>query len=765
MKIKRYVPLLGLLFAFQPLSAEALEEAPLLVPTPKMQTETRYLVHSLEQLHYLNKTLSEIDAQEFLKNYMSDLDFNRLFFLRSDITGFQDRFANSITLYLRQQGNLYPAFEIFETYRDRVNNRIEWIEKRLEEDFDFTQDDTYTPDRHEEDWPETIAETDDLWTRRLKYELLNEMLSSKAFSGEQTDQDTEEDTEAKSEQEIYEEQLGFAKENVLKRYKRIREALEEIEAFEVEEIFLSSFTHMYDPHSSFMSADTLEEFSIALRNSLVGIGAVLAVEDGYCVIRELMTGGPAERSKQLNPTDKIVGVSDGNGEMVDVIGMKLRKIVKLIRGKEGTEIRLLIQPADGDPTDRKEVILKRGTIKLTFSLAQAEFYEIEQGETTVPIGVISLPTFYGPTDMKGESASTTRNVEELIDTLKRMNIEGLIVDLRGNGGGLLEEAIDLTGLFIPSGPVVQVKDTVGQVNERIDRDKKISWNGPMIVLVSRHSASASEIFAGALKNHKRALIVGETSTHGKGTVQVLFEMDRSLFSRRNRPKMGAAKVTIQKFYLPDGSSTQRRGVLADIAIPSINDHLPIGEDDLPNALPWDSIDPVKWDYSETIDALTSPIDEELLATLSLESQRRQESLPEFNYLERHINYFKEKQERKTYSLNFEERKEKLKKENEHRNAMKEELKALAENNFESQEILLAVAEKQKKDKEAIKKAMKKAKDAADEEAGKAKKEELPSLDIYLRESLRIMADWINTIQQEEGSNTSSLVQNEPSNIS
>jgi len=350
-------------------------------------------------------------------------------------------------------------------------------------------------------------------------------------------------------------------------------------------------------------------------------------------------------------------VSQAGNNPVDVIDMRLSKIVKLIRGKKGTEVRLTVIPAASDPSERKLITLQRDVVKLTETLASAEIHDVPWGESmTVAIGVIELTSFYGPVTGKKEALSTTHDLEELILKLKDMNIQGLILDLRRNGGGFLNEAITTTGLFIPKGPVVQVKDATGRVRENWDRDPAIVYDGPLIVLVSRRSASASEIVAGALQNHRRALIVGDTATHGKGTVQKVFELDRSQFFNReaNQSKFGATKITTQKFYLPNGESTQKEGVRSDIVIPSINDHLPIGESDLPNALIWDSIAPLNWDdFQDTFKKNGSLIEEELIESLRNDSLQRQDTLEEFSYLKRNIDWFKERQERKQISLNFE----------------------------------------------------------------------------------------------------------------
>lgn len=596
-----------------------------------MSKETLMALHHIQNFHYTKKPIAEIDSEELIASFMKELDYNRLFFLQSDHDELFLRFGATLKGVYLGRGDLYPAFQMFEIYRERAMQRLDWVFENLRNDFDFSVDQTFTPDRSEMPWPIDQVEADSLWEKRLKFDLLQEMLNDQT--------------------------LDQAREKIERRYRRSQRYIEEIEPKDIQELFITSLANMYDPHSTFLSSDTMENFNITMRKSLGGIGALLRDEDGYCVIQKLLAGGPAEQSGQLHPGDRIIEVSQAGKNPVDVIDMRLSKIVKLIRGKKGTEVRLTVIPAASDPSERKLITLQRDVVKLTETLASAEIHDVPWGESmTVAIGVIELTSFYGPVTGKKEALSTTHDLEELILKLKDMNIQGLILDLRRNGGGFLNEAITTTGLFIPKGPVVQVKDATGRVRENWDRDPAIVYDGPLIVLVSRRSASASEIVAGALQNHRRALIVGDTATHGKGTVQKVFELDRSQFFNReaNQSKFGATKITTQKFYLPNGESTQKEGVRSDIVIPSINDHLPIGESDLPNALIWDSIAPLNWDdFQDTFKKNGSLIEEGLIESLRNDSLQRQDTLEEFSYLKRNIDWFKERQERKQISLNFE----------------------------------------------------------------------------------------------------------------
>jgi len=640
----------------------------------QMKKETVLAIDSIQSYHFTKMPLSKIDTGKLLYNYMEELDYHRLFLLKKDVEALTLRFQDSLINIWLASGDLYPAFQVFENYRDRTLNRLDWIFERINGDFNFEDDETFIPDRSEAEWPATTAEADDLWNKRLKYDLLQELLRD--------------------------ESLERAKEKVKRRYRRTKKDINEIEANDIQELFLSALAQLYDPHSIYYSSDSLEEFAITMRNSLVGIGALLRDEDGYCIIQNLIPGGPAEMSGQLHPGDIIVEVAQKDDEPIDVIDMKLRSIVKMIRGVKGTKVRLSIKPAvAADSSERKIVTLIRDEIQLTANLARADVYEvpIEEGKF-ITIGVIDLPSFYG-SGIGGEPAesSTTEDVEQLIEKLNDIGVSGLVLDLRRNGGGLLSEAISLTGLFISKGPVVQVKDTSGRIRKDWDRDPKIVYSGPLAVLVSRRSASASEIVAGALQNHQRAIIIGDASTHGKGTVQAIFELERGLrigvFSKP--PKLGATRITIQKFYLPNGDSTQKEGVKSDIIIPSVNEFLPIGESDLPNALAWDTIEPLDWlssnehlnDHFVTTDTLLN-----MLRNLS---EERMQTLDEFTYLKENISWFQKKQDEKEISLNFDQRRKQKDGDTRFKASMDKRLDELSALDFPSTDVLLDLSIKKK----------------------------------------------------------------------
>ncbi len=637
----------------------------------RMALETQLAIEFIEQNHYSRMSFQDIDASELIASYMDELDHARLFLLQSDKEEAILRFADTLKPVYLSKGELYPAFEIFDVYKNRARERINWIFERLEGDFNFTTDRTFKPDRSEMERPADPAEADDLWDRRITFELLQEKLAG--------------------------DSLETAKEKIERRYTRTLRFIEEIEPHNVQETFLTSLTNLYDPHSTFFSEEAADEFNIAISQSLVGIGAVLRDEDGYCVVQELIAGGPAEMSGQIHPGDRIIEVAQGSEEPVDVVDMKLRRVVRMIRGEKGTEVRLTIIPAQAaDPSARKVVSLIRDEIKLTENLARARIIELPKGEEhTMPFGVIELPSFYGAGMDGGGDSSTTEDVKELIDELESRGVEGIVLDLRRNGGGLLSEAINLTGLFIPEGPVVMVRDTSGQVRTDWDRDGRLAYEGPLVVLTSRNSASASEIVAGALRAHQRAIIIGDSSTHGKGTVQAPWDLNRSIRGFLNRDKrLGTVKVTVQKFYLPDGSSTQKRGVPSDIVIPSVNEFLPIGEADLPNVMEWDKISPADWDFSDSLLPDGSLYTDKLVEKLRERTEQRREELEEFALLQRQIEWFRERQERKEYSLNIEKRQAQREKDNAFRDQHESERDRLRlELRWDQEEVLLDLTAK------------------------------------------------------------------------
>lgn len=678
-------------------------------------TEVSTMVELLEQFNFNHQAVDRQQKPELgrdlIHDFMADLDPQRLFYLATDQEAFTERYAPGLYYNLRTLGKLDAPFDIYVMFEKRVDQRVNWIFDELKRDFDFTTHESYPIDRAKSAWPATKAEADDLWRRRLKFELLQEIINKKSPED--------------------------AKQAVRKHYERMLKNLADIETDDVTEMFLTCLAGLYDPHSSYLSPESFEDFGIQMRLSLVGIGALLGFEDNECVVKELIPGGPADLGKQLHPNDKIIAVAADGGEPIDVIGMKLRKVVDLIRGHKDTKVKLTVIPAGvTDGSVRKEITIVRDVVKLNSARARAAIYQVPgvSGET-IPMGVITLPSFYGLSEDEDnpgseDRTSATKDVAELLKRLKAAGIKALVLDLRNNGGGLLSEAIDLTGLFINKGPVVQVKSVTGEIQVDSDEDTPIGYTGPLAVLVSRFSASASEIVAGALQNYGRAIIVGDQSTHGKGSVQTIVEMKTiNRLLARLPDKTGAARLTIQKFYLPNGASTQTKGVIPDIVLPSIDDYMQVGESNLPHALIWDEIPSTNFDGH--------PLDQKILAPLRADSKFRLEHLEEFAYLKKNIDWFKEKQEHKDISLNLDDRLRQKAVDDAFKKAMEAEKSKLAKNDFPCTEITIVPPPPKPV------KAEKKTDDADPEDDDLLSTDEDPGIvkmDIPLRESLRVLSD-------------------------
>jgi carboxyl-terminal processing protease len=627
-----------------------------------LTTEAQTLVTLLEQAHYNRDAVHSGDYAQVIPEYMKALDGQHLFFLETDRADFANRYGKNVYYNVDYLGKIDAAYEIFYTYDDRVTSRVAWIMGELKQNMDFTTPDTFRVDRSESPWPSSVSEADDLWRKRLKFEMLAELLNKKS--------------------------LPEAREIVRKRYERLLKSVGETEGTELAETFLTSIAGLYDPHSTYFSADTYEDFGIQMKLKLVGIGAMLSLDEDICTVKEIVPGGPADLGHQLKPNDKIIAVAQGKGEPVEIIGMKLRKIVDQIRGDKGTLVRLIVQPGDAtDSSVRKEIDITRDVVKLDSARARAAVFQVPGADgKPVPLGVITLPEFYGPaddgdTDADTDKRSASGDVAQLIVDLKQSNVQGIVLDLRHNGGGYLSEAIELAGLFIHKGPVVQVKGYGGDIQVDTDKAENLSYDGPMAVLVDRFSASASEIVTGALKDYGRAVVIGDSTTHGKGTVQATFEMKRLSHELERSPaKTGAAKITIQKFYLPDGSSTQLKGVVSDIVLPSIDEFLPIGESDLPHALVWDKIKTSAFDGA--------PINPKVLDRLKEESAGRQAGLEEFAYVRKYVDWFKLRQTEKLVSLNLEERRKQKIADDAFRKEIKAERDALAKADYPFKEFRL-----------------------------------------------------------------------------
>jgi len=541
-------------------------QAETLSPDVRMAKTAVIITKVVERYHYKKTELNDAMSSDILDRYIDVLDSNRLFFMAADIQRFQTH-----RLEMDDQlkgGDLYAAFDIFNTYRKRVNERVAYALKLLEGDFDFNRDEEYYFDREDMAWPETRAAMDELWRKRVKNEFLSKRLADK--------------------------QDDAIRETLRKRYQGLRRRTSQLKARDAFQIFVNAYTLSLEPHTSYMSPSTSENFDISMRLSLEGIGAVLRSENEYTQVQKTINGGPAQLSQQIHAGDKIVGVAQGlDGVMEDVVGWRLQDVVEKIRGPKGSVVRLEIVPKGAVAGARHRVVsLVRNKIKLEEQAAQKEIIQGLSGMGEQKIGVIDLPTFYR--DFAAESRgdanfrSTTRDVRKLLQELMAGGVDGIVIDLRQNGGGSLSEATELTGLFIDRGPVVQVKDSFGKIDVEEDPDPGVVYQGPLAVLVNRNSASASEIFAGAVQDYRRGIIIGEP-TFGKGTVQTLVDLDR--FVPSSDENLGRLRLTMAQFFRINGGSTQHKGVVPDVLFPTAKQASDYGERSLDNALPWDRIKP------------------------------------------------------------------------------------------------------------------------------------------------------------------------------
>ena len=664
----------------------------------------------LERYHYSKQPLNDDVSSKFLDRYLNALDNLHIYFFQSDTAEFEEYRATLDDLTYKK-GDTTPARVIFTRFREHLNRQFDYVSNLLtNETFEFKTDERVLLNRKTLPRPKDMAEAKKLWRERLRYEYLQEKLNigqpdviadlilEKLKAGKPKEVAAvlrEKMSKAKAEEigklvveksakENPEATVKFVREKldrenaeeivkiITRRYTRILRAVNEYENDDVLQIYLSALTHVYDPHSDYMGKSESENFSIL---SLFGIGALLRSEDGFCKILSLMAEGPAERSKKLKANDKIIAVAQGDEPAVDVVEMKLNKVVELIRGPKGTEVRLTIIPADAaDPSVRRTISLLRDEIKLEDQAAKARIYDLpsDQGPA-MRMGVIDLPSFYATFDLDGrrssaERKSTTTDVAKLLKKLKAEKVSGIVLDLRRNGGGSLEEAINLTGLFIKEGPVVQVKGPDGTVDVDNDTDPSVLYDGPLIVLTSRFSASASEILAGALQDYGRALIVGDSSTHGKGTVQSFMQLGPLL---RGKGKSaaggdpGAIKITIKKFYRASGSSTQLEGVIPDIVLPSLNNHAEVGEKSLDDPLPWDTIASASYEKLNRI--------EPVLTELKKRSESRVAADRDFAFLRGEIERYKKTLAEKSVSLNEAQRLKEKKEADERYKARKKEM--------------------------------------------------------------------------------------------
>jgi len=537
-------------------------------PEAAQAQKAQLLAELLTQYHYRELPLNDALSSRVLDSYIEALDQERYYFLQEDIDSFE-RFRTLLDDDLRK-GDLGNAYQVFRRYQQRVKERSDYALSLLAKPIDYSGNETLELDRSTAPWPKTKAELDHLWQRRLK----NDALMLK-MAGQEP---------------------AKVKEILTKRYQRLARTVEQQSAEEVFQTYMNAWAQNFDPHTTYMSPRLSENFDIHMRLSLEGIGAMLRSDNDLTEVVELVPGGPAAKSGQLAPGDRIIGVGEGDsGDIVDVVGWRLTDVVDLIRGPKETTVRLQVLPSHAGATP-KIVTLMRNQVQLEEQAAKAKTIDVKDGERTRRIGVITLPTFY--VDFAAADAgvkdyrSTTRDVRRLIAELDKQGIDGLVIDLRGNGGGSLREATDLVGLFIKDGPVVQVRRHDGGIEVQQDRDRSVAYSGPLAVMVDRYSASASEIFAAAIQDYGRGVVIGQ-KTFGKGTVQTLVDLDR--FGFKPEQSAGRLKLTIAKFYRINGASTQRKGVMPDITLPApVFGDDELGEDSAKTALPWDEIRPVPY---------------------------------------------------------------------------------------------------------------------------------------------------------------------------
>jgi carboxyl-terminal processing protease len=592
-------------------------------PQPSDGSIARNVCAMVSKYHINHGSIDDAISSKLLDRYLEVLDPQKLYFLKSDV----DQYEKS-RLILDDQlrnGDAQFAYDVFNTYRQRVQDRVEFAHQMIDADHDFTVDEEFVTDSEALSYSDSEEALDERWRKRVKLDILNLKLD---------------DTK-----------LDEVKERLHKRYRMQERTINEIESSEVLEMFLSAMTHCFDPHSSYMSPQMLEEFRISMQLSLDGIGAALRSEDGYTFVAQIVKGGAADKDGRLEVGDKIIAVSQEIGEFVDIIEMKLSKVVRLIRGKRGSKVRLQVQKGDSGETIVYDLI--RQKIELKESEVKGEIINaVDRTGRKSRIGVINIPSFYR--DFNGAERgvenfkSTSRDLQNVLLEFRNDPAgvpDAIIVDLRYNGGGALSEAIEVTGLFIDEGPVVQVKEPGSSVKTYSD-DIAGAFNEPLIVVCNRMSASASEIFAGAIKDYRRGIIVGDVSTHGKGTVQNVMPVGTNMFSGLfgKREDNGALKLTINQFYRVNGDSTQNLGVKSDIVLPSLLDHMEVGEASLDNALAFNRIEAADYDK-------LAYVNNDLLSRLQTRSRQRLADSEDFQKVETDIEKYLDRKNRKSITLN------------------------------------------------------------------------------------------------------------------
>ncbi len=710
------------------------------------------VVQALQHQHYSRHDFDDAYSKRTLGLYLNFLDGEHRFFLQSEVDQFRRDYETQLDDLIFIEGDVSAATRIYNVYIQRVQERVAKIQDLIKSGkFDFTLDETVEISRKKLPWPKTEAEADDLWRRIIKNQLLTERINRQLREERAAELTAKAAAEGKPKPDAKKTEADETPEEKISkfwnRFEKMRR--EEFDKEEVMTLFFSSIAAAYDPHSEYMSPSDSDNFQVSMKNSLVGIGAMLGKKaDGTegVEIQGIVIGGPADKGGQLKERDTIIGVAQGkDGKMEDIRGLKLQKIVDQIRGEESTVVRLLVIPSS-DPSIEKEISIQRAKVDLKDKLATASLIETRQDGQPLKLGVIHLPAFYA--DMESGASGCTRDVRKLLERLKKENIGGLVLDLRGNGGGSLEEAISMTGLFVKRGPVVQHVDwRRTEAQHRRSLNSEPVYDGPLVVLTDKTSASASEIVAAALQDYGRAVIVGDNATFGKGTVQTITDVARFLpYLSTSRERAGALKLTIQKFYRIAGGSTQFKGVRSDIVLPQRIDALEIGEDRLENPLPYDTIEPLAYSLSSH-----APLP---VANLTERSKGRLAQEPEFQYLTEDIKRLKDQIEGNVWSLNektrteeIATRKQRFKQRGEERKARIAALGDAQTNEFKAyrftldnvgEETLHPEAEFANESANGMR--MAKADDAEDEDDEEAKAKFPYDLEPVKLEALRILAD-------------------------
>ncbi|MGB7192739.1 tail-specific protease [Collimonas pratensis] len=546
-------------------AAHALESGPPPVLTPlQQQAQAAHLsAQFLTRFHYKPVKLDDALAEKILNRYVKSLDPEKFFFIQSDIDQFTAQAGKLDDAIYKE--DLSIPFSIFNLYQQRIVDRLSYARELLKQGFDFSQKEDYAFLRDKEPWPKTEAESRDLWRKRVKNDWLRLKLAGKKDAA--------------------------IRDTLSKRYENSLARAYKYKSDDVFQIFMNAYATSIEPHTDYLGTTAAADFDIAMKLSLVGIGAVLQERDEYTTIRELVPGGPAQLSGKIAVGDRIVGVAQGQGPMTEVVGMRIDDVVKLIRGAKDTVVKLDILPADAGPDAKHKLLsLVRNKISLEQQAAKKTILSVKSGDSTRKVGVITLPAFYEDFDARGKGdknyRSASRDVAALLNELKKEKVDSVLVDLRNNGGGSLTEAVDLTGLFVGKGPIVQQRNARGEVNVEADDRSTPVWSGPLAVLINRGSASASEIFAAAIQDYGRGVIIGEGS-FGKGTVQTMVNLDQ--LAHNDKPKFGELKMTIAQFFRINGGTTQLRGVTPDVSLPGFSDTENFGESSYDNALPWSEV--------------------------------------------------------------------------------------------------------------------------------------------------------------------------------